>query len=224
MRKISEIYREYKINRTLQEHMFRVSAVASVICDNFIDPLSEEKKNEIITTCLLHDMGNILKFQWDLFAEFFEPEGIEYWKKVHKEFKEKYGNNEHEATVKIINELGLSSKIAEIVARNRFSLICENANSNDMHMKILSYADGRVNPYGVVSYEERMEEAKERYKKINRGQEEERLKLVACGKEIEKQVFEFCKIKPEDINNERVAPVISGLRDFVIHSTASGSW
>ena len=46
--------------------------------------------------------------------------------------------------------------------------------------------------------------------------EDEWKKLVACGQEIEKQIFSKCKIKPEDINDQTVAPIISKLRDFVI--------
>ena len=57
VRKISEIYAEYKIMPNLQMHMYRVAAVASLIYDNFNEPLNKE---EIITACLLHDMGNII--------------------------------------------------------------------------------------------------------------------------------------------------------------------
>ncbi len=65
MRKISEIYEEYKIMPNLREHQLRVAAVAAQICDNFNKPLN---KKEIITACLLHDMGNIIKFKLELFS------------------------------------------------------------------------------------------------------------------------------------------------------------
>jgi hypothetical protein len=51
------------------------------------------------------------------------------------------------------------------------------------------------------------------------GTPEERDRLVACGQEIEKQIFAKCKIKPEDITDASVAPIIEELRNFVIHST-----
>jgi hypothetical protein len=65
-----------------------------------------------------------------------------------------------------------------------------------------------------------MTEAAKRYKNREHlfpraGREE----LILCGKEIEKQIFAKCKIKPEDINDESVEPIISKLRNFVIHST-----
>ena len=31
--------------------------------------------------------------------------------------------------------------------------------------------------------------------------------LLVCGKDIERQIFEHCKITPEDINDEIIAPI-----------------
>ena len=215
---IEEIYKKYKIMPNLQEHMLRVAAVASIICDNFEDQLPKE---EIITACLLHDMGNIIKFKMDVIPEFFQPEGLECWQEIKNEYIKKYGENEHEATMKIIkDELGLPDKITFLVDQIRFSYTCRHRDSDDFNTKITHYSDGRVNPYGIVSYEERMNEGKKRYKdhKSTFGEmnEEEREKLVDCGREIEKQIFSKCKIKPEDINDESVRPIISELRNFVI--------
>lgn len=217
MRKILDIYAEYKIMPSLQEHMLRVAAVASLICDNFTEFVDKEK---IVTTCLLHDMGNIIKFKTGVIPEFFEPEGVEYWQKVKENYIAKYGSNEHEANIKIMQELGMPEDMVFIVDQNRFGLICKHKESSDMKVKIVHYSDGRVDPHGVVSYEERMEEGKRRYSghkaSIGGVTEEKRLELVACGKEIEKQIFAKCRIKPEDITNETVVPIVSELRNFVI--------
>ena len=78
-KKILDIYDEYKIIPALQKHMLRVAAVASLICNNFNEPLP---KNDIITACLLHDMPNILKFKWDSLLEFLEPKGFHYWQNI----------------------------------------------------------------------------------------------------------------------------------------------
>ncbi|MBI5139219.1 HD domain-containing protein [Candidatus Nomurabacteria bacterium] len=213
-RNILDIYKEYKIIPSLQMHMLRVAAVAYSVCDNLTVPVNKE---EIITACLFHDMGNILKFKMDVIPQFFEPEGVAYWSKVKDEYLEKYGENEHEATVEIMKEVGLADGAISLAHRNRFSLICEHFNSGDISMKILHYADGRVNPYGIVSYEDRMNEARKRYQGGESSiKEEERQKLVNCGKQIEKQIFEKCKIKPEDITDESVARIIKELKNFVV--------
>ena len=209
-----QIYKKYKITPSLQMHMFRVAAVASIICDNFSEPLNKE---EIISACLLHDMGNIVKFKMNVIPKFFEPEGVEYWQGVKDEYIRKYGDNEHEVTEKIIQEIGLPENLISLAGQNQFSLICRHRDSDNINMKIVHYADGRVNPHGVVSYEDRMNEARSRYQNDeNRHLEGERQKLVACGADIEKQIFAKCKIKPEDITDEAVAPIIAELRNFVI--------
>ena len=211
---IERIYKKYKIMPSLQAHMLRVAAVASLICDNFSEPLPKE---EIITACLLHDMGNIIKSNFEFLPQFLEPEGPEYWQKVKDDYIKKYGRNDIEATLKIIKELGLSEKIFRFTDQVRFSLLCNHRDGKDWDIKIIHYSDGRADPYGIVSYDERMKEAKKRYEnKENSIKEDEWQKLVACGQEIEKQIFSKCKIKPEDINDQTVAPIISMLRDFVI--------
>ncbi len=210
---ISEIYTEYRIMSNLQEHMLRVAAVASMICDNFTEPLP---KSEIITACLLHDMGNIIKSNFEFLPQFLEPEGIEYWQKVKDEYIEKYGTNEEKAHGKIVQEIGVSSNVVSLINKIFFSLLCQHKDLDDMNIKIVHYADMRVGPYGVLSYEDRADEGKKRYKLKTQIEEDERERLILCGAEIEKQIFLKCKIKPEDINDQTVTPIISSLRDFVI--------
>jgi isoleucyl-tRNA synthetase len=210
---VADLYKKYKIPPSLQAHMLRVAAVASLICDNFTETIDKEK---IITTCLFHDMGNIIKSDLNYFPDFLQPEGMEYWQEVKDEFVFKYGIDEHEANLKIMREIGLLEDLVSTVDQNRFSLLCKHVESDDMIVKIMHYSDGRVNPLGVVSYMDRMEEARVRYEKKNKGREAEREKMVSCGLEIEKQIFAKCKIKPEDITDESVAPLIEELRNFMV--------
>lgn len=214
-KKILEIYNEYKIKENLQHHMLRVAAVAFIICDNFDEPLPKE---DILMACLFHDMGNIIKSDLTYFPEFNEPEGVEYWQNIKDEYIDKYGKNEHHATLQIMKELDLPTNVVDVVSKVDFYLACNNLNDNNFVYNIVNYADWRVDPYGIVSYEERMEEGNRRYKNMKGySLEGKKLqKLLACGKEIEKQIFSKCKIKPEDINDEMVKPIISSLKDFVI--------
>ena len=211
---ISEIYIDYKIMPCLQDHMFRVAAVASLICDNFSEPLS---KDDIITACLLHDMGNIVKSDLKYFPEFNKPEGIEYWENIKNEYVEKYGKDEFKVHQKIMKEIGISEEVIFLVDKIDFTSSCDFRDGDNFFIKIINYADWRVSPYGVVSYDERMNEAKKRYEgRTDVFVDEGREKLIACGKEIEKQIFAKCKIKPEDINDESVKSVILELKNFVI--------
>lgn len=215
-RNILEIYKEYKIPPFLQLHMLRVSAVAKIICDSFTEPLPEE---DIIATCLLHDMGNIIKVNFTFFPEAFDPEGVEYWQKVQEEYKNKYGADEEQATEIIMEELGASRSVLELKGHVGFEKIPQNEKSSVFTHKICNYADMRVSPHGVVSMMDRIEEGHKRFlsKNISRpyiySDFEEKVK---SAQNIEKQIFAKCKIKPEDITEEAVQPLISELRNFVI--------
>ncbi|MFA6258450.1 MAG: HD domain-containing protein [Candidatus Paceibacterota bacterium] len=219
MKKITEIYEKYDIMPNLKDHMLRVGAVAYLICEN-IEPslLNKEEKSDIIEVCLLHDMGNIVKSDFSLLPPIKDSsKNVEYWKKKKEEYIKKYGEDDHEATMKILKEIGRRDNIIHSSDKNRFSLVCDNFNDTDFKIKIIQYSDFRVGPFGVLSFEERMEEAKERYK--NRPEflgGDSREKLINCGLEIEKQIFLKCKIKPEDINDITVAPIIKELENFEI--------
>ncbi len=211
MKTISEIYTEYKIFSRLEEHMLRVAGVVSIICDSLETPVDKEK---IVEAALLHDMGNIVKAKLTHFADFSGDE-LKYWENVKSEFIKKYGEQDHEATSNILKEIGVREEIIQLTDKVQFSLWCSHKEGDDLEIKILLYADGRAAPDGVVSYQVRMDEAKGRYTQ-SEFQEGERNRLVACGQEVETQIFAKCSIKPEDITDEAIAPIIQKLRDFVI--------
>lgn len=214
MRKIRDIYEEYKIMPNLQMHQLRVAGVVSQLCDSLN---LEVTKETLIITCLLHDMGNIIKSRLDYFPEFIQPEGLDYWQNVKYEFIQKYGDDEHEATVQIIKELGLSERVVSLAGENRFSYMCKHSEAEDLMQKLIHYADGRVGPHGILSYDERMNDANKRYKNHKLSvEEEERDRLVNCGRDIEKYIFSHSTIKPEDINDESIAPMIEELKNFEI--------
>lgn len=198
MKKIEEIYKEYKIIPNLKLHQMRVAAVASMVCDSL--EISIDKEN-IVNACLLHDMGNIIKFKLEDFPQFVEPEGLEYWNKIKYDFIIKYGNDEHLASLEIAKELGVSEYTLELID-------CIDSNSEmikmdtDICKKICIYADNRVSPNGIVSVKERSLEAKERYKNHPSAfDEEKRLFYVENIHQIEKQIFSHSKIKPENIDD-----------------------
>jgi hypothetical protein len=165
-------------------------------------------------------MGNIIKFNLTYFPEFNEPLGLEYWQNVQKEFVEKYGLDEHEATQKILKELGISERVIEIDGKMTFGNLCIDKEGNDWELKLLHYADMRVGPFGVLSYEDRMEDARKRYANVPEDEmtreKDRRELLLACGKDIESQIFAHCKIRPEDINDKSIAPILEELKGYMI--------
>ena len=58
---IIEIYKKYHLPENLQMHMLRVAACSNFIIDNWIG--QEIDKELILRVSLLHDMGNMSKYQ-----------------------------------------------------------------------------------------------------------------------------------------------------------------
>lgn len=211
--KINEIYEKYKIMPNLQFHMLRVAAVASLICDNF---RKEAHKSSIISACLLHDMGNIVKFKLDRFPEFLEPEGFEYWFKVQQDFIQKYGEEDYSVTYKILNEMKVPSRIVKLIKSIEFAKAPQSAISDNFERKICIYSDLRVAPLGIVSLEERLTEVKSRYIRNKKVTEAFFDNLSSSMREIEKQVFKYCKLKPEDISDSELRQTIENLARFEV--------
>ena len=200
----------------LQTHMLRVAGVASTIVENFEGKID---RKTIITTALLHDLGNMAKIKLDAFPEFAQPRGIDYWQKVLKEFKLKYGNDDYTATYTLLTEIGIPQNIYDLIQSLEFAKSQRTAEGNNLELKVCLYSDARVSPHGVVSLAERLDEVKERFMR-NKGISGEKFNQISESLyEIEKQIFAHCKIKPEDITEEKVRPLIEDLRNFEIETS-----
>ncbi|MFA6999872.1 MAG: HD domain-containing protein [Candidatus Paceibacterota bacterium] len=216
MKNIIDIYKEYKIMPNLVMHQIRVAAVAMQICES-LD--IEIKKESIVKACLLHDMGNIIKFnliQTQLVFGFSDLE-IKDAIIVQNEFIQKYGTNEHKASLKIGKELGVSDYVLDLIDSVDSSATEILVVNDDFNKKICMYADGRVTPHGVFSIQERSREAKERYKNHpNKFDEESRLHFNKNLGSVEQQIFSHTKIKPEDINDESIKNYLEKLQSYFI--------
>jgi putative nucleotidyltransferase with HDIG domain len=216
MPKITEIYKKYKITKTLQEHQLRVAAVAELICSSFGMPID---KQVVITACLLHDMGNILKFDFTANPQLFEPEGIDYWKRVREQVASKYNSqDEHHVSLLIAKELNVSHKVLECIESIDFGKTIEVVASPEFEPRICDYADLRATPHGVVSMDQRLEEGAKRYK--NRSDkwlaEDVRAKVIQACHDNETEIFAHCKIKPTDITDQSIKVIFERLRTYEI--------
>jgi hypothetical protein len=210
MRTVQELYSQYKILPSLQLHQLRVAAVAKKIVEHFDGALDKEA---IITACLFHDMGNIIKSDLERFPDFVKPEGIEYWEEVKKDFITRYGSDDHVATDAIAKEIGFAPNILLCLANTGISKASQTEASDSFELKICEYSDMRVGPYGVLPMEERIADLRVRYgnKKhvISSDQFEA---LVESLRGIEKQIFARTSIAPGDITDEGITGTIEDLR------------
>jgi hypothetical protein len=215
MKTISQIYSEYKIMPTLQLHQIRVAAVAKSICNSLVVGIDTET---VIKVCLLHDMGNIIKFDLNYFPDFIKPEGLEYWQKVKDEYINKYGNEEHIATKMICEEVGLSDKGLKYLSSIGFSRVKTTFDNGTIEEKICCYADHRVGPHGVLTIEERQSDGRRRYagRKDKAMTSDKFESLAEAMKQLENQIFSKSNIKPEDIKDDSIENYLDGLKSVEI--------
>ena len=207
---IIEIYNKYHLPENLQMHMLRVAACSNLTIDNWTGVEIDNKA--IIRVCLLHDMGNIVKIPEDFSKD-------QEFLKIRKKYFDKYGTNDHEINMLIGKEEGLTDKELEILDGKRSRKNEITAKLDNYEIKISAYCDQRVAPDGVVSLKERLEDAKKRYKDKSLSvwsNEEKANHLIKCALEIEQQVMAYCKLKPEDINNESIQTYIDRLKEYEI--------
>ena len=206
---ILKIYNQYYLPENLQMHMLRVAACTNLILDNWTGKPIDRKA--ITRVSLLHDMGNMVKIPE-------EGQDREFIVIRRKYFKE-YGTNDHEINMLIGKNLGLNKKELEILNGKRSRKNEQTAKSDNYEIKICAYCDQRVAPDGVVSLKERLEDAKIRYKDKPLSvwsNEEKANQLIKWALEIEKQVMECCRLKPEDINNQSIQTYIDRLKEYEI--------
>ncbi len=194
---IEEIYRTYDIPPNLQDHQLTVASVAHAVCGLVRDM---HETDDVVRTCLLHDMGNIIKFKFDSTAFGLVLENVEHWRSVKRRFIEIYGPDEHAATVAIAREIGVSDRILQLLDRVGFSHAVETLGSGDRAGMIAAYSDMRVSPTGVTSLSERLDNIHERYGNVAGGFESDR----AFG-EMERILFTDATGRPEDITDVRIA-------------------
>jgi hypothetical protein len=217
-RDISSVYSAYRVPPNLKLHMLRVAAVASVICDNWAGPTVS--RETIVATCLLHDIGNIAKANYDSFPTLFpeEMQDLEYWKAVQAHIRVRYGDTDQEVTLNIARELDVPERVITLLEEKTFSKNEATEASSDWELKICAYSDQRVGPLGVMPLLERFSEARERYRGVPFASVND-LKfptLVACAQSIERQIADHSNIPTEDLTDAAIERYMEDLRSFLL--------
>ena len=87
-------------------------------------------------------------------------------------------------------------ELAKAISKHKYMLVGQEEGPKTWEEKILTYADKRVAHDKVVSLEQRKQDALARYKNHKYIKVEARDKELL---ELEKEIFDKIKIKPEDI-------------------------
>lgn len=210
-----EMYKQFGTPKNLQVHMLTVT---SLICDVKQHWIGEDINwDDLIIAGLLHDLGNVIKFDLDKFPNLLGDElpRIEFWREEQKKLIAKYGSDDHEATGKMLDELGVSERIKEVIQTKSFGNIRNTASSNDWLPKILQYCDLRVSPYGLMTLDERVRDIEERYEKY--AGRPDFPEMIAAAKSIEDQIQKSVNAPLDQILTETtLARHEAELREYTI--------
>lgn len=200
---INTIYNRFKVPRDLQRHMKLVAAVTAQLCTQ----AQEDVDKDLLVACaLLHDIGNIVKFSFDPRLNIKNVESEEELKQTQIEIKEKYGANDHEATMNMVKELSANKEIITILDEANWLEVPHLIEKSNLQPMILAYADYRVAPAGVVSVEDRIKDVQERYSLKLKDKFDVDLftRSAQAYRLLEKKIFEKMSGSPQDITDESI--------------------
>jgi len=191
-----DIYKLFDIPPNLQDHLIAVAKISNLIATHWQD--KNIHISDLIKISLLHDLGNIVKFNF----EKFPIDNIDYWKQKQKEIIEKYGDNDHDVTKKMLEEINIDIKLIQIILNKSFDNSINISKSSDWMSKILLYADLRVLPNGVGTLQQRLDDIKNRMDKYKN--RPDLLDLFSACFEIEKQIQSKINLNVDTINQELI--------------------
>lgn len=159
---IDQIYDHYRIIPSLRLHMQRVATVWASIVDYRTGP--EIDKDRIAQTLLMHDLWNILKFDFSLYTDFFEPEWVEYRQKVRDRTRQ-FGETEVEATLAMARQVCDDQSVIALLEELIMYPLSHSIQSDNRELKICDFADMCVTPFKICHRSERIDQAIERVTK-----------------------------------------------------------
>lgn len=164
--KTNDLYALYDIMPQLITHQLRVAYVGKIVAENWQHTCDPEFITQL---CLVHDLGNIVKFDLTDGVDrtlFGEIDNLAHWQEIQKKYWSLYGKNAHDATIGILHDSGLTRFIHPIEEEEKLYFSEPDAQtllSTDPSVVILMYADCRVTPAGITSYRTRIDDLRARY-------------------------------------------------------------
>ncbi len=154
---VQEIYARYYTPRNLQIHMLRTAACGSLILAAWTGQALDQ--TAIIQTLLFHDIAKPVTFDITKQAQFIKSQSE--LKQVEQNIRfliDHFGTNEHQATLQIFREIGLSDVSQQLVDNLEWHYVDQLIAENDLASLIPIYCDMRIGPRGILSIRDRIVE------------------------------------------------------------------
>lgn len=212
--KIAEIYQRFQIPTHLQLHMLRVAAVGQYWLNHWTG--SRINARLVIESLLVHDLGNLLKFDLKKIdgMQFFDrsEQDQDHWLMVQESLYE-FGPTPHEAAHTMLESIGVDAEVIEITDTMTESTVFSDQQTK-IETELCWYADMRVGPQGVTTIEDRLNDLVLRY--VDRRPEwkdPDQVELKRTRRlEMEKKLLAFTDLASPDIDNSTLEPLVDQLR------------
>ncbi|MEM3448996.1 MAG: PEP-utilizing enzyme [Nitrososphaerota archaeon] len=230
LRNIMAVYSKFGADSDLVKHHLLAAGLAMLICDNWIEKVDSEivkiDRKSIITALLLHDLNNIVK---RLLYQAVSKDNPHYkiynilnknrmfWENLERKFEREYGSYSREVTIRICKELGVEQSVIKILKEKDFEKNEETFKSKNYDVKISAYCDQRIGREGVMTLDNRLDEARKIYegdKWSSVYKDFEKNKNFA--KEIESQIQKHVKISLQKIKTKDVEKYFDELREWCV--------
>lgn len=154
---VAEIFARYHTPSDLQRHQREVAMVASYLSDHWQG--NSVNKDLLIQSALLHDLGNLVKFQRPFLGNMGER--AEYWQKVQDEQRARFGQDAKQATLQMVDELGLGQTVGAVL--RDMEVLFAGGETVRVEAQLVECSDLMVTPEGIVGYERRKRDLIDRY-------------------------------------------------------------
>lgn len=201
---IDSIYDSFNVIGNLRLHMRTVAAVGYLVMDCWKETSVRLNRDDIAAALLLHDLGNIVKFNFNNRSLWkgLKDEEILQWQTVRDDVVARYGSaDDHMVTNRMAGEINPGSRVLYLVSTMLMEKAEEIIDSSDFDLKVCAYADQRVAPWGIATLKERFSDLTVRYVTASPGYFEGRLQLA---EHLESEVLANTVLRPEDINSGSV--------------------
>ncbi|OGK09435.1 hypothetical protein A2767_05310 [Candidatus Roizmanbacteria bacterium RIFCSPHIGHO2_01_FULL_35_10] len=206
--KTKQIYEEYMIPKNLQEHMLRVAALAEVLLENWTK--GNIDKSEIIKACLFHDIAKPITFDPVKQLQYgMSYKDIERLKQLQERLKTKYGIVEHDVSVAICKEIGLSEAAVNIVSLSEWANIPRLLEENNLNSLVEIYCDMRIGPKGILSLKARLLDLERRVPSKNHEI------YFSNGNLLEEKIKNNVQIDVNSITDQQINSSFQDLLDFI---------
>ena len=102
--KASDVYTHFGTPSGLQNHMLWVASLVCTLRDHWSG--EDIDWNAAITAALLHDIGNVIKFDLDAYPQLLGDDlpRLEFWRSEQQRLIKRYGPDDHDATDQMLDE------------------------------------------------------------------------------------------------------------------------